>query len=164
MQHGEKVPSNNKRCLGSCLWFFSFLTAAFVCVGRVWRGDYQPLTMRYATFGTFCVVALVLLVGTILLHEAGRCIESATTGRLENGNGRLVTGSSRGCLAHSCGYLFSIEWVGWRYGIDLMEEWEMARWRARASLLFVSSLYAPELEYRYLGGQKEIFENGARDP
>ena len=53
-----------------CLWFFSFLTAAFVCVGRVWRGDYQPLTMRYATFGTFCVVALVLLVGTILLHEA----------------------------------------------------------------------------------------------
>ena len=31
-----------------------------------------------------------------------------------------------------------------------------------ASLLFVGSLYAPELEYRYLGGQKEIFENGAR--
>ncbi len=43
-----------------------------------------------------------------------------------------------------------------------MEEWEMARWRGRASLLFVGTLYAPELEYRYLGGQKEIFENGAR--
>jgi hypothetical protein len=38
----------------------------------------------------------------------------------------------------------------------------MARWRGRASLLFVGTLYVPELEYRYLGRQKEIFENGAR--
>ena len=37
----------------ACVLLFSFLTAAFVCVGRVWRGDDQPLTPRYATFGTF---------------------------------------------------------------------------------------------------------------
>ncbi len=41
-----------------CLLVFCFLTAAFVCVGRVWRGEYQPLTMRYTTFGTFVVVSL----------------------------------------------------------------------------------------------------------
>jgi hypothetical protein len=33
----------------ACLLLFTFLTAAFVCVGRVWRGDYQPLTPRYTT-------------------------------------------------------------------------------------------------------------------
>jgi hypothetical protein len=43
-----------------------------------------------------------------------------------------------------------------------MEEWEMARWRSRARLHFLGTLHAPELEYRYLGGQKEIFENGVR--
>ena len=43
-----------------------------------------------------------------------------------------------------------------------MEEWEMARSRSRACLHFLGSLYAPELEYRYLGGGEEIFENGAR--
>ena len=43
----------------ACLLLFTFLTAAFVCVGRVWRGDYQPLTPRYTTFGAFCIVALI---------------------------------------------------------------------------------------------------------
>jgi hypothetical protein len=38
----------------ACLLLFSFLTAAFVCIGRVWRGEFQPLTTRYTTFGTFC--------------------------------------------------------------------------------------------------------------
>jgi hypothetical protein len=143
-----------------CLLFFSFLTAAFVCVGRVWRGDYQPLTMRYATFGTFCVVALVLLAGTVLLHEA------ADASRRYQWAARTETAGRDRIFTWVCGALLgiylSIEWVGWRYGVHLMEEWEMARWRARASLLFLGSLYAPELEYRYLGGQKEIFENGAQ--
>ncbi|MGA7881210.1 MAG: hypothetical protein WCD63_10125, partial [Terrimicrobiaceae bacterium] len=60
------------------------------------------------------------------------------------------------------GIYLSVQWVSWRYGTHLMEEWEMARWRSRAALHFLGSLYAPELEYRFLGGQKEIFENGAR--
>jgi hypothetical protein len=41
--------------------------------------------------------------------------------------------------------------------------WKSGKWLARrACLHFLGSLYAPELEYRYLGGGKEIFENGAR--
>ena len=39
----------------------------------------------------------------------------------------------------------------------------MARWRSRACLhLMGSGLFAPELEYRYLGGIKEIFDEGAQ--
>jgi hypothetical protein len=47
-----------------CLLLFTFVTAAFVCVGRVWRGDPQPLTPRYATFGTFCIVSLIVLLSS----------------------------------------------------------------------------------------------------
>ncbi len=60
------------------------------------------------------------------------------------------------------GIYLSVQWVGWRYGTHLMEEWEMARWRSRAGLHLLGDLYAPELEYRYLGGDRVIFENGAR--
>jgi hypothetical protein len=142
------------------LLLFSFLTAAFVCVGRVWRGENQPLTMRYTTFGTFCVVALVMLAGTVFLSKT-------TPSRQQTGAfpamGTIdvdrVWSWSLGVLA---GIYLSIQWVGWRYGTHLMEEWEMARWRSRACLHFLGSLYASELEYRYLGGQKEIFENGVR--
>ncbi len=140
-----------------CLLLFSFLTAAFVCVGRVWRGEYQPLTMRYTTFGTFCVVALVMLAGTVLLHAAA----PSSDGKRVFLMGRIDLDRVMPCaLGLLVGIYLSVEWVGWRYGTHLMEEWEMARSRARASLHFLGSVYAPELEYRYLGGQKEIFENG----
>ena len=52
----------NRALPWACLLLFTFLTAAFVCVGRVWRGDYQPLTPRYTTFGAFCIVALIALL------------------------------------------------------------------------------------------------------
>ena len=45
--------------LGRSLLLFTFLTAAFVCVGRVWRGEFQPLTPRYTTFGSMCIVSLI---------------------------------------------------------------------------------------------------------
>ena len=48
----------------ACLLLFTFLTAAFVCVRRVWRGDYQPLTPRHTTFGAFCIVALIALLSS----------------------------------------------------------------------------------------------------
>ena len=66
------------------------------------------------------------------------------------------------CGRSPSGNILTVQWVSWRYGTHLMEEWEMARWRSRAALHFLGSLYAPELEYRYLGGQKDIFENGVR--
>jgi hypothetical protein len=55
----------NRSLPWAALLQFTFLTAAFVCVGRVWRGDYQPLTPRYTTFGAFCIVPLIAL-----LHSA----------------------------------------------------------------------------------------------
>jgi hypothetical protein len=144
----------------ACLLLFSFLTAAFVCIGRVWRGEYQPLTTRYTTFGTFCVVAVVLLVGSILLTETvlspQRANAAPTIGRID---WNQTLSWSLGALT---GIYLSVQWVSWRYGTHLMEEWEMARSRSLAALHFLGSLYAPELEYRFLGGQKEIFENGAR--
>jgi hypothetical protein len=139
----------------ACLLFFSFLTAAFVCVGRVWRGEYQPLTMRYTTFGEFCVVALVMLSGTVLLSRQKTGVFS-TGGAIDLDR---TWGWSLGVLV---GIYLSVQWVGWRYGTHLMEEWEMARSRSRASLHLLGTLHASELEYRYLGGQKEIFENGVR--
>ena len=54
----------NRALPWACLLLFTFLTAAFVCVGRVWRGDLQPLTPRYATFGAFCIVALIALLSS----------------------------------------------------------------------------------------------------
>jgi hypothetical protein len=142
----------------ACLLMFCFLTAAFVCVGRVWRGDYQPLTMRYTTFGTFVIVSLVLLSGSVVLG-----------GRRQFPLGMKdvpVIGTINQAISLSLGILtgiyLSVQWVGWSYGTHLMEEWEMARWRSRASLHFLGSFYPSELEYRYLGGQKEIFENGVR--
>ena len=54
----------NRALAWACLLLFTFLTAAFVCVGRVWRGDYQPLTPRYTTFGAFCIVAVIALLSS----------------------------------------------------------------------------------------------------
>ncbi len=142
----------------TCLLIFCFLTAAFVCVGRVWRGEYQPLTMRYTTFGTFVVVSLVLLFGSVVLGGRRPFTQEAKAIPMIGTINQAVYVS----LGALIGIYLSVQWVGWRYGTHLMEEWEMARWRSRASLHFLGSLYAPELEYRYLGGQKEIFENGVR--
>jgi hypothetical protein len=141
------------------LLFFSFVTAAFVCVGRVWRGDYQPLTMRYTTFGTFVIVALVMLFGSIVLRESTRFAQAARSMPLiEPINWDRVVYGLLGALA---GIYLSVQWVGWRYGTHLMEEWEMARWRSRACLHFLGRLHVSELGYRYLGGQEEIFQQGA---
>ena len=142
------------------LLLFSFLTAAFVCIGRVWRGEFQPLTTRYTTFGTFCIVALVLILGSVLLSERQQSAQRTNAFPAMGGiDWNRALNWSLGALV---GIYLSVQWVSWRYGTHLMEEWEMARWRSRAALHFLGSLYAPELEYRFLGGQKEIFENGAR--
>ena len=94
----------------ACLLLFSFLTAAFVCIGRVWRGEYQPLTMRYTTFGTFCVVALVMLAGTVFLSKTSASREKTSAfpamGTIDVD--RLLSWSL-GVLA---GIYLSVQWVG----------------------------------------------------
>ena len=64
----------------ACLLLFTFLTAAFVCVGRVWRGDYQPLTPRYTTFGAFCIVALIPLLFAAFSGLREKALKSGRTG------------------------------------------------------------------------------------
>jgi hypothetical protein len=42
-----------------------------------WLDEYHPLTTRYTTFGTFCEVALVLIVSSVLLGEGEKTKDSA---------------------------------------------------------------------------------------
>jgi hypothetical protein len=148
----------------ACLLLFAFLTAAFVCIGRVWRGEYQPLTTRYTTFGAFCVVAVVMIVASVLFGDTKETKVSAKRTAPFPASGKIDWDQTfKWALGALAGIFLTVEWVNWRYGKNLMEEWNMARWRSRASLhLMGSGLYAPELEYRYLGGTKEIFDKGAQ--
>ncbi|MET0253464.1 MAG: hypothetical protein ABW214_05485 [Terrimicrobiaceae bacterium] len=134
----------------TCLLLFTFLTAAFVCVGRVWRGDLQPLTPRYTTFGTLCIVSLIALLYSAFSRLAKELDQysSASVDR------RNVFFWSQGLLV---GIFLCIQGVNWAYGYDLMEEWRLTRWHARARLHFLGKLpicAGPNL----LGGKEELIE------
>jgi hypothetical protein len=141
---------SNRALPWACLLLFTFLTAAFVCVGRVWRGDLQPLTPRYTTFGTLCIVSLIAL-----LYSAF----SGLPKELDRSPSAPVPWSSvllwtQGLLV---GFYLCIQGVNWTYGHHLMEEWRLTRWHARARLHFLGKIptYAgPNL----LGGKEELIE------
>jgi hypothetical protein len=135
------------------LLLFTFLTAAFVCVGRVWRGEFQPLTPRYTTFGSMCIVSLIPL-----LHSAfsGPRNETEQTFPSLIPNGAVLR--MQGLLA---GFYLCVQAVNWIYGQDLMREWRLSRWHAQARLHFLGkiNIYAgPNL----LGGKEELIEVWAR--
>lgn len=137
----------------ACLLLFTFLTAAFVCVGRVWRGDDQPLTPRYATFGAFCIVALVALLASAF----SKFEESFPEGEGSSAAWRRAIPWMQGLLV---GLYLCIQGVNWMYGHYLMEEWSLTRWHALARLHFLGKIptYArPDL----LGGKDEIIETMA---
>ncbi len=148
----------------ACLLLFAFLTAAFVCIGRVWLDEHQPLTPRYTTFGAFCVVAVVMIMSSVLLGETKETEGSAQRIPSAPASGKIDWDQTlKWVIGALVGIFLTVQWVTWRYGTHLMEEWNMARWRARACLhLMGTGLFAPELEYRYLGGIKEIFDEGAQ--
>jgi hypothetical protein len=132
----------------ACLLLFTFLTAAFVCVGRVWRGDYQPLTPRYTTFGAFCIVALIALLSSGFSGLRGESIKSGHTRSSD------IILWTQGLLV---GIYLCVQGVSWTYGQNLMEEWRLTRWHARARLHFLGKVptYAgPDL----LGGKDELIE------
>lgn len=124
---------------------FTFLTAAFVCVGRVWRGDAQPLTPRYATFGTFCIVSLVALLssGFSGLPEDPSLLRSGSASRWSK-----VIFWTQGPLA---GLYLAVHGVSWTYGQHLMEEWNTTRWHALARLHFLGKIHT-EAKADVLGG------------
>jgi hypothetical protein len=144
----------NRTLPWACLLLFTFLTAAFVCVGRVWRGDFQPLTPRYATFGAFCIVSLIALLYTAFsgLHEE---LGRSASHPLSSGH---VLSWTQGLLV---GLYLCVQGVNWTYGQDLMAEWNLTRWHARARLHFLGKIptYAgPNL----LGGKEERIEVAAQ--
>jgi hypothetical protein len=128
-----------------CLLLFTFFTAAFVCVGRVWRGDAQPLTPRYATFGTFCIVSLIALLSSgfsslpedrsLLRSDSASCWSKAIFW-------------TQGLLA---GLYLAVQGVSWTYGRHLMEEWNTTRWHALARLHFLGKIHT-EARADVLGG------------
>ena len=135
-----------------CLLLFTFLTAAFVCVGRVWRGDYQPLIPRYTTFGALCIVALVPLLFAAFsgLREA-----ALNSGRTGLGDHILW---AQGLLA---GIYLTVQCVNWSYAQNLMQEWRLTRWHAQARLHFLGRIHTyagPDL----LGGREELIDAAAR--
>ena len=117
-----------------CLLLFTFLTAAFVCVGRVWRGDVQPLTPRYATFGTFCIVSLIALLSSALSGLS----EDSSFFRSGSANWSKAIFLTQGLVA---GLYLAVQGVNWTYGQHLMEEWNAARWHALAKLHFLGKVY-----------------------
>jgi hypothetical protein len=135
----------NRALPWACLLLFTFLTAAFVCVGRVWRGDGQPLTPRYATFGTFCIVSLVALLssGFSGLPEDPSLLRSGSASRWSK-----AIFWTQGLLA---GLYLAVHGVSWTYGQQLMEEWNTTRWRALARLHFLGKIHT-EAKADVLGG------------
>ncbi len=117
-----------------CLLLFTFLTAAFVCVGRVWRGDPQPLTPRYATFGTFCIVSVIALLSSGL---SGLPQDRSFFGS-GSANWSKAIFLTQGLVV---GLYLAVQGVNWTYGQHLMEEWNAARWHALAKLHFLGKIY-----------------------
>jgi hypothetical protein len=133
----------------ACLLLFTFLTAAFVCVGRVWRGDAQPLTPRYTTFGAFCIVSLLALLsaGFSGLSESSR----------NPALGKAVLWS-QGLFA---GLYLTLQVVNWTYGQHLMAEWNLTRWRAVARLHFLGKIHT-QAKSDLLGGADELIRETAK--
>jgi hypothetical protein len=137
-----------------CLLLFTFLTASFVCVGRVWRGDTQPLTPRYATFGAFCIVALIALLASAFFQRGQSTEED---GRNPSPRHNLIP-LAWGLLV---GFYLCIQGVNWVYGHNLMAEWSLTRWHALARLHFLGKIRT-QARSDLLGGSDEIIEAMAR--
>ena len=146
----------NRALPWACLLLFTFLTAAFVCVGRVWRGDAQPLTPRYATFGAFCIVSLIAL------------LSSGFPGLPEDPS--LLRLGSASCWSKAifwtqgllAGLYLAVQGVSWTYGRHLMEEWNTTRWHALARLHFLGRIYT-EASADVIGGSDGLILKMAKD-
>jgi hypothetical protein len=117
----------------------AFATAGLVGLGRVWAGPGQPLTPRYATFGTFCLLSVTMLALLWFSQE-----------------GLSHAARERAWLA--CGALFALLGVNWMYGLNLMGEWHDVQTSSRAAVHFSQRLAVPSL---HLAGGRRRFLNRA---
>lgn len=126
----------------AALLVHGFLTAALVGLGRVWIGPGQPLTPRYTTFGTFCVIPVVLLA----------CLALADGATDPAGDAGSARWHARALVA--CGVLLGLLGVSWSYGLVLMGEWHDVQLVSRAGVHFSPLLRTPLLNY---GGGRPKF-------
>lgn len=134
----------------AALFAHGFLTAALVGLGRVWNGPGQPLTPRYATFGTFCLLPVVLLGGLVFASEPGAGDAAAPT-------------PWRTRLLVACGALLAMVGVNWAYGLVLMGEWHDTQLIARTGVHFALKLRSPLLGFaggrsKFLRGRIEALD------
>jgi hypothetical protein len=125
----------------AAIFAHAFATAALVAVGRVWAGPGQPLTPRYATFGTFCLLAALLLACALFVEVAAD---------------RLW----RDAALAACGALVATVAIGWSFGWNLMGEWRDVRMASRAGVHFSQLLHVPMLHEA--GGQGAVIVPYAR--
>jgi hypothetical protein len=144
----------NRALPWTCFLVFAFLTAAFVCIGRVWRGDSQPLTPRYTTFGAFCIVSLIALLSSAFSGAQEEFVRAEQTST----SWSKMLGWMQGILV---GLYLCLQGVNWTYGHSLMEEWSLTRWRARAKLHFLRRIPSDDKPY-LLGGRDEVIEEMVR--
>jgi hypothetical protein len=119
----------------------AFLTAGLVAVGRVWAGPGQPLTPRYATFGTFCILGVLLFAFSFFTEI------SAERGW-------------RDLALLVCGALLATVATGWSFGWNLLGEWHDVRLASRAAVHFSQLLPVPMLYQA--GGQGNVLVPYAR--
>jgi hypothetical protein len=115
------------------LLLHGFVAAAFVGVGRVSIGPGQPMTPRYITYGSFCLLPVVMLA----------CLWFARAAR-----------ASREAAFLACGLLLAAIGVDWAYGLNLMREWHDVRMASRAAIHFSQQTAPPSLHL--VGGRKKF--------
>jgi hypothetical protein len=124
---------NGPRFAFVALLLHGFATAALVGLGRVTIGPGQPMTPRYTTYGTFCLLPVLMLACLWYSGAAARARE-------------------RGLLA--CGVLLAVLGVGWAYGFNLMREWRDVRTASRAAVHFSERI--PVSSIHLVGGRKKF--------
>ena len=143
----------------AALFAHGFLTAALVGLGRVWNGPGQPLTPRYATFGTFCLLPVVLL----------GCLVFASDAAASPAEG-AGPGPWRTRLLVACGILVGMLGVNWAYGLAMMGEWRDTQLVSRTGVHFALKLRSSLLSFaggrpKFLRGRIEALDRlGYWDP
>lgn len=116
-----------------------FLTAALVSIGRAWQGENQPMTPRYTTFGTFCLLGAVWMAA-IALSDART--SEAPSDRVDPDRKRKVNSY---LATAGVAMLLPQLAMNWVFGLNLMFDWRETRLMSRAAVHFSLALDVPFL-------------------
>ena len=99
-------------------------------MGECGGGTSTANPARYATFGAFCIVALIALLSSAFSGLGEELSSSASV----SVRWSSVVSWTQGLLV---GIYLCIQGISWTYGQHLMEEWNLTRSHARARLHFL---------------------------